>query len=117
MGFHKDWLGITQNKGLITVSLTIPLNCSEKKFQSLVVEHAKALGWLCYHTYDSRRSAAGFPDLVMVRGKRTLFVELKTETGTWEPEQPIWYEALKVAEQEVYVLRPRDQATIVAMLK
>ena len=36
---------------------------NEKKFQSQVVRIAKVFGWLCYHTYDSRRSEPGFPDL------------------------------------------------------
>ena len=48
---------------------------SEAQFQSHVVALAHRLGWLVYHTRDSRRSEPGFPDLVMVRG-RTLFREI-----------------------------------------
>ena len=36
---------------------------TEKGFQAAVVELARLRGWLVYHTYDSRRSAKGFPDL------------------------------------------------------
>ena len=40
---------------------------SERDFQGQVISMAEALGWLVYHTYDSRHSKAGFPDLNMVR--------------------------------------------------
>lgn len=40
---------------------------SEKEFQAQVLDLARLTGWLCYHPHDSRRSAPGFPDLVLVR--------------------------------------------------
>ena len=40
---------------------------TEKKFQAAVLQIANMYGWLAYHTHDSRRSAPGFPDLVLVR--------------------------------------------------
>lgn len=52
---------------------------TERQFQPQVVQLARLCGWLIYHTFDSRRSAAGFPDLCMVRGDRCLFVELKSD--------------------------------------
>ena len=49
------------------------------------LEQVKAValtcGWRLYHTFDSRRSAAGFPDLVLVRPPRVIFAELKSEKG------------------------------------
>jgi hypothetical protein len=39
----------------------------EADFQATIVETARTLGWLIYHTHDSRRSSPGFPDLVLVR--------------------------------------------------
>ena len=42
-----------------------------REFMPAVVELAKRFGWLLYHTHNSRRSASGFPDLVMVRPPTT----------------------------------------------
>ncbi len=55
---------------------------------------------LIYHTHDSRRSQAGFPDLVATRetnGYYTLlFVELKRETGQTTSDQYRWLDALSM---------------------
>lgn len=82
---------------------------TEKDFQTQVVELATLLGWRVYHTHDSRRSAKGFPDLVLVRGETCLFWELKTETGRVTKEQAEWAAALKqVREVLAGVVRPSD---------
>lgn len=62
---------------------------TEAQFQRTVIEAAQHLGWLCYHTHDSRRSQEGFPDLVLVRD-RVLFVELKTDKGKLTFSQQTW---------------------------
>ena len=80
---------------------------SEKQFQSQVVALARACGWLCYHTYDSRRSTAGFPDLVMVR-ERVVFAELKRDGGRPTIPQSNWLHRLREAGQEAYLWRPAD---------
>lgn len=67
---------------------------SEKQLLESVVALAKALGWRHFHTHDSRRSPAGFPDLVMVRGGRLLFVELKSTRGRYGPGQVEWLDDL-----------------------
>ena len=38
----------------------------EKDFMDKLLGAAVPAGWMVYHTYDSRRSTAGFPDLVLV---------------------------------------------------
>lgn len=76
---------------------------SEKAFQAVVVELARALGWLCYHPYDSRRSQPGWPDLAMVRGDRFLVAELKSRIGQLTVEQQRWLSALRTAGVEVHV--------------
>lgn len=88
---------------------------SEKQFQSAVIALAKRHLWLCYHTFDSRKSQAGFPDLVLVRD-RIIFAELKTETGRPTADQERWLEGLREAGAEVHLWKPSDWASIEATL-
>lgn len=67
---------------------------TEKAFQAQVLGLARLSGWRCYHTFDSRKSAPGFPDLVLCRPPKVFFIELKTEKGTLRPEQRDWLDAL-----------------------
>lgn len=85
------------------------LRCSEKQFMQQVIDLARLSGFLVYHTYDSRRSQRGFPDLVMVRPPTVLFVELKSEAslGRLRPEQREWLEALSRCESvSTHLWRP-----------
>lgn len=90
------------------------LAMSEGDLQTNIVDTVRKLGGLVYHTHDSRRSAKGFPDLVIVfpRTGALLFVELKSDTGMPTPEQVQWLEALqraaRIAVREVYLWRPDD---------
>lgn len=71
---------------------------SEEDFQSTVIMTAKLFGWKrIYHTRDSRRSAHGFPDLVMVRYGRIIFAELKVGKNKTTVDQERWLEDLQVA--------------------
>ena len=92
---------------------------TEAVHQRQVTELARWCRWtLIYHTHDSRRSPAGFPDLVLVRPPRILFVELKTDKGRVSPAQRLWlYTLAKCPGVEVYLWRPRDWDSIVAILK
>jgi hypothetical protein len=76
---------------------------SEKEFQAQVVQLATYYGWRVYHTHDSRRSAAGFPDLVLVRPPELIFAELKTEKGRIRPEQADWLADLEAVAQRLAV--------------
>jgi hypothetical protein len=95
---------------------------TESQFQGAVLGYAKLMGWLGYHTHDSRNSAKGFPDLVLVRRGRLVFAELKALTGRVKPEQQEWLEALgHVAGEntvvEVHLWRPSDWDEIVTVLR
>lgn len=82
---------------------------TEGELQGFVVTLARLHGWLAYHTYDSRRSEAGFPDLTMVRDGRIIFAELKSEKGKVTAAQQRWLDWLaKSSAVEVYVWRPSD---------
>lgn len=79
----------------------------EAVFLAHVRQLAAACGWATYHTHDSRRSEAGFPDLVLVR-ERVLFRELKTATGAVSRRQREWLESLVAAGADAAVWRPGD---------
>lgn len=79
---------------------------SEKELQSTVLDIMRWQGWLCYHTFDSRRSGPGFPDLVAIKGSRLLFVEFKAEKGKIREEQIEWLDRLVQAHDDVYLVRP-----------
>ena len=49
----------------------------ERHLQATIEEELRLRGWRFYHSHDSRRSVAGFPDLVCLRGDRVLVAEIK----------------------------------------
>lgn len=93
----------------------------EKDFTRAVLDAARLRGWLAAHFHDSRREvspgllvgdadAAGFPDIVLVRGARLLFAELKSDKGELRPEQKRWLGALSQVTRppEVHLWRESD---------
>ncbi len=92
---------------------------TEKEFQARGLTLARLNGWKTYHTHDSRRSAPGFPDLVLVRPPRLIFAELKSEKGRLRPAQVEWLEALAEVERapEVFLWRPGDFGDIQSTLR
>lgn len=90
---------------------------SEKDFQATVIALAQAFKWKSYHTHDSRRSTAGFPDLVLARD-RLIVAELKTQKGKVTSEQEGWLAAFRrLPFVEVYVWRPSDRDLIEEVLR
>lgn len=82
---------------------------NEADFQAALVKVAKQLGWLAYHTRFSIDSEPGFPDLVMLRGDRLIFAELKGPRGIVQREQQAWLDKLSgVPGVESYLWRPGD---------
>ena len=75
---------------------------TEKQLLECVRSLAKGLGWLTYHTHNSRRSEPGFPDLVMVRPPRLIFAELKNEKGVVSDAQERWLLELGKVEDWLY---------------
>jgi hypothetical protein len=99
------------------------LHISEKEFQQMIIEVATYLGYLHYHTHDSRRSVSGFPDLVLIRparenlSARLLVVELKVGKNTPTTAQRLWLGAFAACGIETHVWYPRDWDEIVEVLK
>lgn len=91
---------------------------NEQQWQANVVDLAKMNGWYLYHTYDSRRSNPGFPDLVLVHPfrQRVLFRELKTDGGRVSTDQLKWIGILGAAGADVEVWRPSDLERIAKQL-
>ncbi len=79
---------------------------SEQDFQRAVTDLANLAGWAWWHTPDSRRVNAGWPDLVLVRDRVCLFRELKTGTGRLRREQARTLDALRSCGLDVGVWRP-----------
>ena len=83
---------------------------TERELQDAIVTAARLGGWLHYHTYDSRRSQPGFPDLVLVHPHRgeTVFWECKSASGRVTDPQHAWLDALTGSGQRAEVIRPAD---------
>ncbi len=90
---------------------------SEAQFQAKVVETAQWFGWRWYHTHDSRRSPAGFPDLLLLRRDRALALELKSERGRVTSAQVSWIAALNAAGIEARIVRPGDWDQLLERLR
>jgi hypothetical protein len=108
-----------------TARAMLDLQVSEKQFQQQIVDLARLHSWRVYHPWDSRRSAAGWPDLVLARlcpsqrGVTTelLFLECKTERGRLTEAQRDWLFVLgAVPGVTARVVRPSDWPEIVALL-
>lgn len=105
---------------------------TEAQFQSQVLQLAKTLGWVWWHDAATNaprrctacgavrrgpRNTAGLPDLILVRGNRLIWAELKAQDGQTTPEQRAWIEALRAAGQTCFVWRPSDWDTITEVLR
>jgi hypothetical protein len=101
-----------------TIAAATPLDeILERDWQRQVIGLAKQLGWQrIYHTFDSRRSTHGFPDLVLA-GDRVIYLELKREKTKLTDDQVGWLNALRAGGAEAYVARPRDLEALAACLR
>jgi hypothetical protein len=88
----------------------IAKDMAEETLRVRIARLSKELGWLSYHTHDSRRSDAGWPDVALVHPKhgRFLIRELKRQRENPTPDQRKWLEALAGAGVDVGVWRPMD---------
>lgn len=101
---------------------------TEAQFQRQVIQLAQLCGWRVAHFRPAMNAkgewrtpvaadGAGFPDLVLVRGHKLLFRELKTETGSLTVLQERWGEELRLAGADWGVWRPSDWPVIEQLLK
>lgn len=103
------------------------MQLSEAQFQAQVQDLASLNGWRWMHirpglnergryrTPVSGSLGAGWPDLVLVKGPRILFVELKAQAGQLtDSQKDVLYVLGGVA--PVYVWRPRDWEDVLSVL-
>lgn len=90
---------------------------TEAQLQSAIIDCARSLGWLVYHTHDSRHSPAGYPDLTLGHGRfGIVFAELKDAKRKTTFAQETWLEVLAehenatagVGRVQVFLWRPDD---------
>ena len=83
-----------------------------------IVRLAADHGWRAMHQLPAMNARGryrtaiqghrGFPDLVLASRHGVIFVECKTETGSLEPDQRAWRDALQAAGADWRLWRPRD---------
>ena len=90
---------------------------TEKDFQETVVQAAEMFGWWHYHVADSRRSRPGFPDLVLIKPPKVIFLEVKREKGRLTVAQADVLAMLEdCSEVQAAVVRPTDWGQVVEWL-
>ena len=92
---------------------------SEKQLQELVRKSALLLGYKYFHVWNSMHSPKGFPDCVLAKRGRLIFVELKSENGKVTDDQQAWLDILNTiaVSVEVRVVRPADFDELFEWLK
>jgi hypothetical protein len=89
-------------------TLTAAMVMSEDQVARAVAQMVKQLGLLGYHTFDSRRSASGFPDWLIVGPGGVIFRELKRQNKNPTRAQQAWLDALTAAGADAGTWRPSD---------
>lgn len=92
---------------------------TEAAFQRQIITLARMLGWQEFHTHDSRRSAEGFPDLVLCHPRLKLVVVAELKVGANQPTaaQVRWLQMLAACGIPAYRWRPEDWAEIERVLR
>lgn len=90
----------------------------EQRFQARVVSLARELGWSIVRIPNRGQATAvfdnkGFPDLMLARPGRVLFIELKAQDGTLSDDQLLWANILK---PNWFCFRPGDYDLVVETL-
>lgn len=93
------------------------LSMTEKQFQALVVETAQTFGWHAFHFRNMLTNPAGWPDLTIIKGEITLWVELKSEKGTLEESQIRMAQKFAEVGATIHCWRPSDWERIVDTLR
>jgi hypothetical protein len=110
-----------------------PLGCSETEWQRWIVVEARARGWAAWHFQPARVGGGrnggpvrwmtpgnrpGFPDLVLLRPPRLVFLECKRQKGwEWKRGQRETLLALQACSGvEAWMVQPRDWPDVIDLL-
>lgn len=91
-----------------TLAAAMPEDCGPDSLEAYVRKVIADLGLFGYHPRNSKGSAAGWPDWVIVGQGGILYRELKTEHGSLSPEQRHVGELITRVGGNWQVWRPRD---------
>lgn len=94
---------------------------TEADLQRAIIDAAKLYGWRVAHFRSARTEKgwrtpvegdAGFPDLVLARGGKVLFMECKSEKGRQTQEQAEWEDAIAYPrmspDRNYFLVKPAD---------
>ena len=106
------------SEGVVGMTVKAP-PITEAQFQSQITQYAELRGWEWLHVRAGRTEhgwrvpvsgtmAAGWPDLVLIRGRRIIFLEVKRQDGKVTADQSRVLLALNVATEGAWVVRPSD---------
>ena len=100
---------------------------TEAEFLTQVIALARLRGWRVAHFRPARTATGwctavqgdgkGYPDLLLVKGKVCVVIELKTGDNQPTAEQEQWLAAFADAGIEAYLFRPADWEAIERLLE
>lgn len=108
---------MTRRKPRTLAEAVGPAAALEAGFQDTVTEFADLCGWWWWHDNDPRRNRAGLPDLMLVRGPRLVYAELKRQGEKPSPTQVDVLARLAATAAEVYLWQPSDWPDVEAVLR
>lgn len=118
----QAFLAVAEHREMVSGVAVLPMRDAQpplthKAFQAAIVLLAKRHGWKAHYTVNSRKSPAGWPDLVLARLPSLLIAELKVGTDTLSPDQADWLRLLReVPGVEAFHWRPDDWPQIEARI-
>lgn len=104
---------------------TLTKAMTEDELLTAITEAATFLGWRWHHVRRSDKAQqmghSGFPDLVLAKSGRVLFMELKSEAGKQRMDQSEWEDAIAFPVHypghDYFLVRPLDLNFILGVLR